>query len=215
MKRMLRVAQKSVMLWDPRSVARKPPKDSVPLILSVASMFGLRASLIGCTSPDFILKTIGSTSRDGIERAYQWLIPVISSFPSVIDRLPPSASCFLLLRAYGKENNDTDYQLLELSSPLLTHVRKCLVGEYGAEGVKRSADLLFFDISDDDPDRRRCARRVLLEALGKHVLVDREFPASLGGEFVWLVTMLDTKFSDVIAMSAIQHIVSVSCADVP
>ena len=206
-KRLLKEAQQSLMLWDPRSDARKPPKNSVQLLLSVRNVFDLATSFIECTSPDYIIDTIGSTNRDSIERAYDWLIPVISSFPSVITRLPSSASCFLLLRAYGKEGDGTS-ELLKLSSPLLTHVQKSLLGDHGAEGAKRAADLLFFDIADKDSDRRHCARRVLLEALGKVEVSKSDYPCALHGDFRWLVGLLETKYSDLIATSAIPRLTS-------
>ena len=74
-----------------------------------------------CTSPspDFLLLTIGE-GRSAIERAADWLIPIISSHPTIINRLQPSASCFLLLRAYGVEG-DKNRSLLELTAPLLNH----------------------------------------------------------------------------------------------
>ena len=207
-KLVLKEAQESIMLLDPRSAARKPPKKSEKLLCSVSNLFGLAKSLIQSDAPDYIIDTIGSTNRDSIERAYDWLIPVISSFPSVINRLPSSASCFLLLRAYGEEGSSTS-TLLELASPLLTHVQKSLIGEHGAEGAKRAADLLFFDIADKDPDRRYCARRVLLEALGKVDISRNDHPRALMGEFRWLLGLLGTKHSDVIVRSAIPRLVSI------
>ena len=58
-------------------------------------------------------------------------------------------------------------QLLKLSSPLLRHVTQSLVGKFGKDDALLAIDLLFFDISDKNPDRRSCARRVLQQALGK------------------------------------------------
>jgi len=206
-KRLLKDAQKAIIIWDPRSTARKPPKNSVQLLLSVSNMFHLAGSFIECTSPDYIINTIGSTNRDSIERAYDWLIPAISSFRSVIDRLPPSASCFLLLRAYGQDTSASG-ELLKLSAPLLTHVKRSLCGKHAAEGTKRAADLLFFDIADADADRRICARRVLLEALGKVELSQNIYPAALSGDFKWLVGLLETQFAEVVIASAIPQLVS-------
>ena len=108
-KQKLRKAQKSIMLFNPRSKARKPRKESVQLLFSIDALFHLSKAFKTCIDPDFLLATIGSTSRDSIERAYDWLIPTISSSESIINRLPPSASCFLLLRTYGAEGNE-NYQ---------------------------------------------------------------------------------------------------------
>ena len=196
------------MLWEQQSTARKPPKKSVLLLFSVSNLFHLAKSFIVCTSPDYIIDTIGSTNRDGIERAYDWLIPIISSLPSVINRLPSSASCFLLLRAYGEGGGSNTGELLKLSSPLLTHVQKSLFGEHEAIGTKRASDLLFFDIADQDQDRRNCARRVLSEALGKIEVPEHTYPTSLKGEYIWLVTLLQTKYSDVIVKSVVPQLVS-------
>ena len=88
--------------------------------------FDLAKKLRLTTSPDFLLATIGE-GRSAIERAYDWLIPIISSHPAIIHRLQPSASCFLLLRAYGVEG-DKNRTLLDLTAPLLSHVTKCLTG---------------------------------------------------------------------------------------
>ena len=129
------------MLFDPRSKARKPRKESVQLLFSIDSLFHLSKAFKACINPDFLLATIGSTSRDSIERAYDWLIPTISSSGNIINRLPPSASCFLLLRAYGAEGNE-NYQLLHLASPLLKHVNDSIAGYFGLEGAQRAADIL-------------------------------------------------------------------------
>lgn len=196
------------MLWDPRSEARKPPKKSVLMLFSVSNIFDLAKSFIASTSPDYIIDTIGSTNRESIQRAYDWLIPIISSFPSVIIRLPPSASCFLLLRAYGEGGGSSTNELLKLSSPLLTHVQKSLCGDHGAVGTKRASDLLFFDIADLDGARRHCARRVLSEALGNLEISRNGFSSNLNGDFRWLVSLLETNHSDVILESLIPRLVS-------
>ncbi len=206
----MKEAQKSVMLWDPRSVARKPPKNSVLLIFSVSKLFDLATSFIACTDPDYIIDTIGSTNRESIERAYDWLIPIISTFPSVISRLPASASCFLLLRAYGEGAGASTNELLKLASPLLTHVQKSLCGEHGAIGTKRASDLLFFDIADVDASRRHCSRRVLSEALGSIKISRDDIPSHLKGDFKWLVGLLETTHFDVILESLKPRLVSIT-----
>ena len=115
------------------------------------------------TSPDFLLATIGQ-GRSSIERAYDWLIPVISSHPDTIERLQPSATCFLLLRAYGAEGGK-DSKLLELTAPLMSHVRECVTGKSG-EHALLAMELLLQDVADESDERRRCARKVLDEAFG-------------------------------------------------
>lgn len=117
------------------------------------------------SSPDFLLQTIGE-GRSAIERAYDWLIPIISAHPSIIDRLQPSASCFLLLRAYGAEG-DENRELLDLTAPLLSHVSGAVRGEFGERHALLAMELLLQDIADESFDRRRCARQVLQEAVGK------------------------------------------------
>jgi integrator complex subunit 1 len=93
---------------------------------SPAFSFDLAEKFRLSTSPDFLLTTIGE-GRSAIERAYDWLIPIISSHPAIIHRLKPSASCFLLLRAYGVEG-DKNRELIGLTAPLLSHVTKSLTG---------------------------------------------------------------------------------------
>ena len=110
------------MLWDPDGPARKPPRESVDLLLSVEELFNLSDIFQRSVKPDFLLMTIGQTTRGAIERAYDWLIPIISTIPDTIARLPSSASCFLLLRAYGTDGDERK-QLKELSAPLLQHVK--------------------------------------------------------------------------------------------
>jgi hypothetical protein len=83
-----------------------------------------------------------------------------------------------------------------------------LLGEHGVEGTKRAAGLLFLDITDEDADRRICARRVLLEALGKVQLSHISYPTSLIGDFKWLVGLLETQFAEVVTTSAIPQLVS-------
>ena len=164
LRKLLRTVQKSIMLWDPKQDQRKPPKGSIDLLLSVNDYFDLAEKFRLCIDPDFLLQTIGE-GRSAIERAYDWLIPIISSHPEIIDRLQPSASCFLLLRAYGAEG-DKNRELLDLTAPLLTHVSNCLTGKYGDHHAQLAMDLLLQDIADESADRRRCSRKVLQEAIG-------------------------------------------------
>ena len=163
-KKMLFSAQKSIMIWDPKVIARKPPKESVNLLLKVDDVFGLSNTLRLSTTPDFLMLTIGGTSYDYIERANDWSIPIISTSQDIINRLPSSLSCFLLLRAYGSDGVNS--QLLELAAPLLEYIRKCLKGLLGKEDASTVMTLLFTDIADASPDRRRCARKVFQEAIG-------------------------------------------------
>jgi hypothetical protein len=62
--------------------------------------------------------------------------------PSIIGRLPASASCFLLLRAYGRSEGDGSAELRQLLAPLLDHVTKTFGGEYGEEDAVGAIDLL-------------------------------------------------------------------------
>ena len=94
-----------------------------------------------------------------------WLIPIISLHPEVIHRLQPSATCFLLLRAYGSEAGKSNRELIGLSAPLLSHVRKCLSGEFGERHSLLALELLLTDIADESADRRRCSRKVLQQAI--------------------------------------------------
>ncbi len=177
------------MMFDPKSEARKPRKEAVQLFFSIDSMFSLSNAFRVCKNPDYVLLTIGSLSRDGIERAYDWLIPTISSCSDIINRLPPSASCFLLLRAYGLEGNENS-QLLELSSPLLDHVTDSIEGKFGEEGVQRAAEIIFFDLAAKEATRRRCARRVLQESLGNREVI-QPCPEFATGQFTWLVILAE------------------------
>ena len=194
------------MLWDPKSAARKPPKESVNLILSVEKLFGLSNIFQECTAPDLVLAAIGDTTRGAIERAYDWLIPVISAMPSIISRLPASASCFLLLRAYGTEG-ERNSELRELSAPLLDHVQKTVTGKFGEDDAKRAANILFSDIADKKPERRRCARRVLQQALAEinQKVEDRSFDSA---NCTWLLSLLLVEHAEALVADAIDHIVS-------
>ncbi|KAL3939586.1 MAG: hypothetical protein SGBAC_005714 [Bacillariaceae sp.] len=194
-KKMLRAAQKSIMLWDPRDGARKPPKESVELIFSVNDMFDLAGAFQKNVDPDFLLMTIGNTTRGAIERAYDWLIPIISQIPDAIQRLPASASCFLLLRAYGTEEEERD-QLQKLSAPLLLHVRDSLTGKFGEANAKRAFDLLLTDAANHNAERRRNARRVLNDALGNEQCISLD-PSSAfhSTKFSWMVKMTSVEYA--------------------
>jgi integrator complex subunit 1 len=205
-KKMLRAAQKSIMLWDPKKGARKPPKESVDMILSVSEFFDLPRSFQQNTEPDFLLMTIGNTTRGAIERAYDWLIPIISFIPNAISRLPASASCFLLLRAYGTEGEERA-QLQELSTPLLLHVRDSLTGNFGEADAIRAFDLLLADASSQNADRRRCARRVLNDALGKEETISFDNNASFQKtNFVWMIKVLHVQHATSVMSDAIKYI---------
>ena len=134
-------------------------------IYSAKDLFDLPSSFRRCSRPDFVLMAIGDTTRGAIERAYDWLIPVISSLPEVIGRLPASAACFLLLQAYGSEG-DRNKELRELSAPLLDHVQETILGRYGEDDAAGAANLLLADMADKISERRQCARRVLQQVLG-------------------------------------------------
>ncbi len=203
-KKSLRAAQKSIMLWDPRRGPRKPPKESADLIFSVGELFDLPRTFQRTMEPDFLLMTIGNTTRGAIERAYDWLIPIISVLPETIVRLPASASCFLLLRAYGTEGEERA-QLQELSAPLLVHVRQSLSGEFGEADSRRAFDLLLTDVASHNADRRRCARRVLHDAIGKSVTGDLPDPFSQSN-CGWMVNLLNVQHASIIVGDAILHL---------
>ena len=160
----LDAAQKSIMLWDPDGPARKPPRESVDMLLDMSDLFNLSDRFQRCTNPDFLLMCIGKTTRGAIERAYDWLIPIISTIPDTIARLPSNASCFLLLRAYSTDGEERK-QLKELSAPLLTHVKDSLRGIYGEVNAVKAFDLLMTDFASTKQDQRKCARRVLQDSL--------------------------------------------------
>jgi integrator complex subunit 1 len=200
-KKQLRAAQKSIMLWDPRKGPRKPPKESADLIFSVGELFDLPRTFQRTTEPDFLLMTIGNTSRGAIERAYDWLIPIISVVPETIVRLPASASCFLLLRAYGTEGEERA-QLQELSAPLLMHVGQSLSGSFGEEDSKRAFDLLLTDVASHNADRRRCARRVLHDSIGKSALGEVPEPFAQSN-CAWMINLLNVQHASLIVPDAI------------
>ena len=121
----------------------------------------------------------------------------------MISRLPPSASCYLLLRVFGVDNSG-NHQLLKLSAPLLKHVTQCLT-VFGQKDAQRAASILFYDIADQNPDRKRCARRALHESLGELENVN-EYKYVISGKFSWLFSLLNTKHSSDIVASAIPNL---------
>jgi len=197
-KKVLRIVQKSIMLWNPKGSARKPPKEAVPLILSAEELFSLSETFQQIVNPDYLLRTIGQTTRGAIERAFDWVIPVISSVPEIINRLPANASCFLLLRAYGEEGEGKS-ELRKLSAPLVEHVRKSLTGEFGQSSAVRAADLLLADLADPNPDRRRCVIRVLRETLSHLKTVGDD-------DFTRLLCLLEVEHAGAIVSGAIKYI---------
>lgn len=184
------------MLWDPDGPARKPPREAVDLLLSVEDLFHLGDRFQRSVNPDFVLLTIGKTTRGAIERAYDWLIPIISNHPSTIARLHSSASCFLLLRAYGTEGSERK-QLKELSAPLLLHVKESLQGKNGESDAVKAFDLLMTDIASTRPDRRRCARRVLQDSLSDTDEKTRS----------WLSNILQLEYAESLVCDAVKHMV--------
>eukprot|EP00581_Thalassiosira_minuscula_P003929 CAMPEP_0183747604 /NCGR_PEP_ID=MMETSP0737-20130205/67347_1 /TAXON_ID=385413 /ORGANISM="Thalassiosira miniscula, Strain CCMP1093" /LENGTH=2129 /DNA_ID=CAMNT_0025983317 /DNA_START=37 /DNA_END=6424 /DNA_ORIENTATION=+ len=204
LRKVLRTLQKNVMIWNPGQYQRKPPKGSIELLLSVNESFNLAEKFRLSTSPDFLLQTIGE-GRSAIERAYDWLIPIISTHPTIIDRLQPSATCFLLLRAYGAEG-DKNRELLDLTAPLLSHVTKCLTGEFGEHHALLAMELLLQDIADENDDRRRCARKVLQEAVGDANVSDAPQILRELGHCGWLVQMTNVKHCKKLAPLAIKYL---------
>lgn len=185
------------MLWDPDGPARKPPREVADLLLSTESRYGLAETFQQSLDPDFLLLTLGGTSRDAIERAYDWLIPVISKYPGTISRLPSTASCVLLLRAYGTEGDERT-QLKELSSPLLSHIAGCLKGDYGEVDSVKAFDLLMSDVASRTGERRRCGRRVLADAM---------LQLDSTSEKSWTVKILEVKYATQLVPDAIKHMV--------
>lgn len=199
-KKMLRTAQKSIMLWDPDGAARKPPREAAELLLSVEELFDLASIFQRSTNPDYLSLTIGDTTRAAVERAYDWLIPVVSKIPSEIVRLQSSTSCFLLLRVYGTDGEERN-QLKELASPLLRHVQESLSGKFGVQDCVRAFELLMVDFASQNPDRRRCARRVLHDALQP-----LETTASKAGS--WMLNILQLDYAKALVPYAVKFMVS-------
>ena len=203
-KKILRAAQKTIILWDPTSAARKPPREAAELLVAVEANFGLSKTFQRNVEPDFLLMTIGKTTRGAIERAYDWLIPIISDMPGTIARLHASASCVLLLRAYGTEG-DERAQLKELSAPLLRHVSDSLNGCFGQSDAERAFDLLMSDVASRNPDRRRCARKVLFDSIGALETPDSEKAPTASS---WMQNILRLKHAKLLVPDAIKHMVS-------
>ena len=175
-----------------------------PLVFS----FDLAEKFRLSTSPNFLLQTIRE-GRSAIERADDGLIPIISSHLAIIDRLQPSASCFLLLRAYGVEG-DKNRELLDLTAPLLSHVTKCLTGEFGEHHALLAMELLLQDIADENDDRQRCARKVLQEAIGDAKVLDSpQFQRDLG-HCGWLLQMTHVKNRESLVPLVNKYIVSIT-----
>ena len=198
LRKVLRSMQKNIMIFDPRQHQRKPPKGSIDLLLSVNRHFGLADKFRQVRIPDFLLQTIGE-GRSAIERAYDWLIPIISSHAEIIHRIQPNASCYLLLRAYGSTEGEKNNDLLDLTKPLLSHVKGCLTGEQGERHAMLAMELLMSDIADERVTRRVCARRVLQEAFAGE------------NETSWLSQVIDDKHSAVF-IPLVGRAVSRACA---
>lgn len=195
------------MIWNPTCPARKPPRESADLLVAVEMQFDLSRTFQKSTEPDFLLMTIGDTSRASIERAYDWLIPVVSDMPDTISRLHASASCVLLLRAYGAAGEERA-QIKELASPLLRHVTDSLTGKFGQSDAVRAFDLLMTDAASHNPDRRRCARRVLYDSIGQ--LKDPTNENSSITSY-WMLNILRLKHAKWLVGDAIKHVVSFYC----
>jgi integrator complex subunit 1 len=202
-KKMLRAAQKTIILWDPTGAARKPPREAAELLVSVESHFSLSKIFQRHVEPDFLLMTIGKATRGAIERAYDWLIPIISDIPETIARLHASASCVLLLKAYGTEG-DEKAQLKELSAPLLRHVSDSITGKFGQADSVRAFDLLMSDVASHNADRRRCARRVLYDSIGKLRAPQTE---ETDKKLSWMLNILKLEHAKGLVGDAIKHMV--------
>lgn len=202
----LRAAQKTILLWDPTSDARKPPREAAELLVAVNAHFSLSKIFQRSVQPDFLLMTIGKTTRGAIERAYDWLIPIISDVPDTIARLHASASCVLLLRAYGTEG-DERAQLKQLSAPLLEHVRDSIKGRFGQADAVRAFDLLLSDVASHNPERRRCARRVLFDSIGKLAASEGQE----GSRKSWMQNILQLEHAKWLVGDAIKHMSTAIC----
>ena len=203
-KKKLRAAQKTIILWDPTGAARKPPREAAELLVAVESHFCLSKTFQSNVQPDFLLMTIGKATRGAIERAYDWLIPIISDIPDTISRLHASASCVLLLKAYGTEG-DERAQLKQLSAPLLRHVSDSIAGKFGQADAVRAFDLLLSDVASHNADRRRCARRVLFDSIGKLPLAEDEKKAAKKSS--WMLNILHLDHAKWLVGDAIKHMV--------
>ena len=197
---MLRTFQKSIMLWDPDGPARKPPREAADLLVSVEDLFELSNVFQRSKRPDYLSMTIGNTTRTAVERAYNWLVPIISRLPETIARLPSNTSCFLLLRTYGTDGEERR-QLKELASPLLRHVQESLTGIFGNGDAVEAFELLMCDVASQNPDRRRCARRVLRDAL----VSEEDSNSSKDG--MWMVSFLQMEHASCLVSCAVKYMV--------
>lgn len=202
-KKKLRAAQKTIILWDPTGAPRKPPREAAELLVAVESHFSLSKTFQRHVEPDFLLMTIGKATRGAIERAYDWLIPIISDIPDTISRLHASASCVLLLKAYGTEG-DERAQLKQLSAPLLRHVSDSITGKFGQADAERAFDLLLSDVASHNGDRRRCARRVLFDSIGK---LNVSGTVDIGKKSSWMLNILHLDHAKCLVSDAIKHMV--------
>ena len=155
---------------DPRH-PRIPSQRAVTLTNGAIEKFRLAESLRLCTAPDYLMLILGHPTKENVSKSCEWLVPIISSKPSIISRLPPSASVYLLLTAVDDDN------LVELAAPLILHTGKCLRGELGSEDSFNAAKILFDDLSSDNVKARISARKVLQESLGGHEFVAAEVNA--------------------------------------
>ena len=163
MAKSLKSLSRNIQIYDLSQPARKPPRTFVEeLLLPVVDQCfkTLPLQFRQCSEPDFLMQTIGE-GRGAIERSYDWLIPVISSHPEIIDRLGSLTTCFLVLRAYGDEGTS---DLLRLASPLLENLKTQLT--CGHEQSLQTLELLLVDLSGEQRSRRICSHRVLQEIVG-------------------------------------------------
>lgn len=192
------------MIWDPDGPARKPPPESVDMLHAINERFHLSQQYQRCTDPDFLLMSIGQSNRDAIERAYDWLIPIVSSLPTVISRLPSSASCLLLLRAYSTSGEEKK-QLKELLAPLLQHVTDSLRGLYGESDAVKAFDLIMSDMASKKAEKRKCARKVLQDLLFTSETLALTQSINL---FDCMIRILELKHANLLVRDAINHMVS-------
>lgn len=200
-RKVLKTLSKNIMLFNPEQDQRKPPKGSTNLLVSVNHLFDLADKFRLSTSPDFLLQTIGE-GRSAIERAYDWLIPIICSHPDIIDRLQASSSCFLLLRAYAE--GEQNRELLDLTAPLLSHVSKCLSGDVGIKHALLALELLLQDVAAENSDQRQCARNVLQKTIGDSNVMDT-FQDDLG-QCGWSIQIMHVPNSKELIQLAIKYI---------
>jgi hypothetical protein len=80
-----------------------------------------------------------------------------------------------------------------------------LTGEFGEADAVRAADLLLTDMADPNPDRRRCARRVLQETLG-HLKSPVQLEFGVEPDSTGLLRLLQVPHSAAIVSDAIKCI---------